>query len=165
VRRWRDLEAEVSRAARPSAADARDHAARDRKAALSTCLDRAVLACAYPRLDVDVSKKRNHLLKAPFCVHPKTGKVCVPFAPGDADGFDVDAVPTAASLLDARGAAAAAGESVAGGWEGPLAPALAVFREGLLAPLAADARAGFAAKAAADARAGEGGRRAEGLAW
>lgn len=108
VRRWRDLEAEVARAARPSAADARDHASRDRKANLSTCLDRALLACAYPRLDVDVSKKRNHLLKAPFCVHPKTGKVCVPIVLSEGDDdvaaaaarFDVDGVPTAAGLLD-----------------------------------------------------------------
>lgn len=57
------------------------------------------LAVLYPRMDIAVSKALNHLLKAPFCVHPKTGKVCVPFHPGAVAKFDPTAVPTIRQLL------------------------------------------------------------------
>jgi DNA primase small subunit len=58
-----------------------------------------ILQYCYPRLDAEVSKHRNHLLKAPFCVHPKTGRVCVPVDPGRIDEFDPAKVPTVSSLL------------------------------------------------------------------
>lgn len=57
------------------------------------------LEYAYPRLDAEVSKKLNHLLKSPFVVHPGTGRVCVPIDPQAAEPFDPFSVPTVQSLL------------------------------------------------------------------
>ncbi|KAH0826589.1 prim-pol domain-containing protein [Lanmaoa asiatica] len=62
-------------------------------------LEDIILQYTYPRLDAEVSKHRNHLLKAPFCVHPKTGRVCVPVDPANIDRFDPRGVPTVAQLL------------------------------------------------------------------
>ena len=57
------------------------------------------LEYTYPRLDAEVSKKLNHLLKSPFVVHPGTGRVCVPIDVRRLEDFDPFAVPTVTQLL------------------------------------------------------------------
>lgn len=61
---------------------------------LNHVIEEIQLALLYPRLDINVSRTMNHLLKSPFAIHPKTGKVCVPFNPTAAKKFDPTKVPT-----------------------------------------------------------------------
>lgn len=64
--------------------------AKNRHTALEANRMEIVFSYVYPRLDVEVTRHQNHLLKAPFVVHPKTGRVCVPMDAEDCDDFDVE---------------------------------------------------------------------------
>ncbi|KAF5928363.1 hypothetical protein HPG69_014968, partial [Diceros bicornis minor] len=57
-----------------------------------------MLQYCFPRLDINVSKGINHLLKSPFSVHPKTGRISVPIDLRKVDQFDPFAVPTISSI-------------------------------------------------------------------
>ncbi|CAO2581989.1 DNA primase small subunit [Lemmus lemmus] len=57
-----------------------------------------MLQYCFPRLDINVSKGINHLLKSPFSVHPKTGRISVPIDFQKVDQFDPFAVPTISAI-------------------------------------------------------------------
>ena len=92
-----------------------------RNKSVLSAVQRIVFGHVYPRLDVNVSKGMNHLLKAPFCVHPKTGRVCVPIEVERAEEFDPLGVPTVDELeaeLNAAGTDAGGEGGEEGGKKG-----------------------------------------------
>lgn len=56
-----------------------------------------VLLILYPKLDIEVTRQLIHLLKAPFCVHPATGNVCVPIEPSS---FTPDKAPKLSTIQE-----------------------------------------------------------------
>ncbi|PLW16705.1 hypothetical protein PCANC_20194 [Puccinia coronata f. sp. avenae] len=62
-------------------------------------INNVILHYSYPRIDLEVSKHLNHLLKSPFCVHPATGKVCIPIDPTTIASFDPNSAPDVRDLL------------------------------------------------------------------
>ncbi|RLN28386.1 DNA primase small subunit-like [Panicum miliaceum] len=102
---------------------------------LRRCVEEIVFSYTYPRLDMEVSKHMNHLLKAPFCIHPKTGRVCVPIDPNNCDDFDPTAVPTLSQLLGELNAAGFQTDSE-NNWERTsLEKSIRFFRTSFLQPL------------------------------
>ncbi|KAG6821043.1 hypothetical protein H0H93_007933 [Arthromyces matolae] len=87
--KWQDLKDEIKRYEKGSS----------QRNNLLAVLEDIILFYTYPRIDAEVSKHRNHLLKAPFCIHPKTGRVCVPVDPTHISDFDPETVPTVNQLL------------------------------------------------------------------
>ncbi|NXS12226.1 PRI1 primase, partial [Neodrepanis coruscans] len=69
-----------------------------------------MLQFCFPRLDINVSKGVGHLLKSPFSVHPKTGRISVPLDLQRLDQFDPFAVPTITSLCHELDTAGSDGE-------------------------------------------------------
>lgn len=62
-----------------------------------------IIAYLYPRLDANVSTGINHLLKSPFCVHPKTGNICVPFDAANVHNFKLNEVPNLTMVIKELG--------------------------------------------------------------
>ncbi|NXI36669.1 PRI1 primase, partial [Galbula dea] len=99
-----------------------------------------MLQYCFPRLDINVSKGVGHLLKSPFSVHPKTGRISVPLDLQRLDQFDPFTVPTISSLCHELDVAGDDGEQEDGGETEPkrrvrdykktsLAPYVRVFEQ------------------------------------
>ena len=54
----------------------------------------------YPRLDGNVTIQIGHLLKGPFCVHPKTGYISVPMSIELIEKFEFDKIPKVDYLIE-----------------------------------------------------------------
>ncbi|XP_062488641.1 DNA primase small subunit [Pezoporus occidentalis] len=101
VQRWELLKGCMERTRKQAAAGKGTSCFADWEVMLQFC---------FPRLDINVSKGVGHLLKSPFSVHPKTGRISVPLDLQKLDQFDPFTVPTISSLCHELDAAGADGE-------------------------------------------------------
>ncbi|OXU28092.1 hypothetical protein TSAR_013891 [Trichomalopsis sarcophagae] len=62
-------------------------------------IEEIMIQYAYPRLDINVSLGISHLLKSPFSVHPRTGKIGIILDPKNIEHFDPCEVPTVTQLF------------------------------------------------------------------
>ena len=58
-----------------------------------------ILMFLYPRMDHNVSTMKNHLLKLPFSVHPKTNNISIPISEEKIDEFNPKECVTLKSLI------------------------------------------------------------------
>jgi DNA primase small subunit len=65
-----------------------------------SCINEFILNILSPRLDWNVTRQATHLLKGPFCVHPKTGFVSVPMSLELLEKFDLKKIPKIDNLLN-----------------------------------------------------------------
>ncbi|KFV71818.1 DNA primase small subunit, partial [Dryobates pubescens] len=105
VQRWELLKSKMERTRRAPGAGKSSPCYGDWEVMLQFC---------FPRLDINVSKGVGHLLKSPFSVHPKTGRISVPLDLQRLDQFDPFAVPTISSLCHELDAASGDGEQDSG---------------------------------------------------
>lgn len=64
------------------------------------CLYEFMMYILYPRLDENVTIQIGHLLKGPFCVHPKTGYISVPMSIDLMQKFSFDKIPKVDYLIE-----------------------------------------------------------------
>jgi DNA primase small subunit len=64
------------------------------------CLNEFMMYILYPRLDSNVTIQVSHLLKGPFCVHPKTGYISVPMSIELLEKFSFDKIPKVDYLIE-----------------------------------------------------------------
>jgi DNA primase catalytic subunit len=67
---------------------------------VATALYSLVLSIVWPKLDVAVTVIPKHLIKLPFCVHPSSGRVCVPLVLSTLTKTDITKLPTLEQLFD-----------------------------------------------------------------